>query len=112
MEQLLQQFLGLGGVAAFIAALVNVGKYFGVIADGSASKIALALSTLGFAAMVGLQLFAPDVSIAGLNEGAQKAADVVVYVLGFFAMIGLPAQFHKFYKAAGLPALGASHTKG
>lgn len=111
MEQLLLQFLGLAGVAAFIAALVNVGKYFGIVADGSAPKISLALSVLGFVAMAALKLFAPDVSIEGLNEIAQKAADVIAYVLGFFVMVGLPAQSHKFFKVAGLPVLGFSFGK-
>jgi hypothetical protein len=111
MEQLLLQFLGLAGVAAFIAALVNACKYFGVIADGSAPKISLALSVLGFVALAVLKLFAPDVNIDGLSELAQKAADVIAYVLGFFAMVGLPARAHQFLKSAGVPILGFYFSK-
>jgi len=112
MEQLLQQFLGLGGVAAFIAAVVNAGKYFGIVADGSASKVSLVLSLLGFAGMVIAQLFAPTVDIAGLNGAAQKAAEVILYVLGLFSMLGLPALWHKGLKGAGVPVVGTSYSKG
>lgn len=110
MEELLIQFLGLAGVAALIAALVNVGKYVGVIADKSAPKAGLVLSVIGFVALVALKLFAPHVDIAALDGWAAKAADVLMYILGLFAMLGLPAQAHRIFKAAGLPVLGFSHS--
>ena len=110
MDKLLVEFLSLGGVAALIAAVISVLKYFGVIGDGSAGNVSLTLSTLGFATMVFLKLFAPDVNIAGLNDFAQNASNIVLYVLGFFMMVGLPAKAYGFYKNAGFPFLGYSHS--
>jgi len=111
MEQLLIEFLKLAGVGAFFAALINVGKYFGVIDDNSAPKISLVLSVLGFVAMVSLKLFAPDVNIGEIDGFTKQAADVLMYILGLFTMLGFPAQAHGFLKAASIPALGYSYSK-
>lgn len=111
MENLLIQFLGLAGVSAFIAALINAGKYLCIVADDGAGKISLILSLVGFVAMSVLKLFAPDVDIAALDVEAAKAAEVILYVLGLFTMLGLPAKLHGWYKGAGLPVIGYSHSK-
>ena len=60
LDTLLPQFLALGGVAALVTALVNAGKQFGLVKDGQAPTAALLLNALGFAALLLLNVFAPD----------------------------------------------------
>ena len=62
MEQIFDLFLQFGqlvGVAAAIAALVNVFKAFGLVKDGDAGKWAAALNLVALAVLVALKLFAP-----------------------------------------------------
>ncbi len=109
-EQLFSQFLGLAGVSALIAALVNVLKTFGVLKDGQAPKVALVLSVAGFVALVAFQVFLPSVNVSGLDYQASLIAEKLVYILGFAVQMGLPALFHRFFVDAELPIVGKSFT--
>lgn len=104
------QFGSLAGVAAFIASLVNVFKVAG-LPDGSAPKVASALSLVGFIALVVLHVFAPQVDIAVLDQQAANIAVVILYVLGLVVAMGLPGLFHNFLKNSNVPLIGKSYSR-
>lgn len=108
-EQLIAQFVQLAGVAALIAALVNVAKVFG-LPDGYAQNVSAGLSLLAFVAMVVTHLFAPSVDFALLDEKAADFAVGMLYVLGFLVQLGLPAKFHEFLASARVPVFGKSYS--
>lgn len=109
-EELIVQFGTLAGVAALIAALVNVAKTFG-LPDGKAPQVSAVLSLLAFIALAGLKIFAPEISVEGLDEKAADFAVLVLYVLGVVVQMGLPAYIHKFLAEASVPVLGKSFTR-
>ena len=108
-DSLIIQFVSLAGVAALIAALVNVGKVFGMIPDGKAQNVSATLSLAAFAIFVGLKLFAPEVNIDGLDAQAAQVAEAVLYILGFVVQIGLPGHVHRFLSKSEVPLLGYQH---
>lgn len=109
-ESIIVQFATLAGVAALVAALVNVAKTFG-LPDGKAPQVSSLLSLLFFIALAGLRIFAPEVNVIGLDEKAADLAVLVLYILGFVAQIGLPAKFHEFLADSNVPVIGKSYTR-
>jgi len=109
LEQLIAQFVSLAGVAALVAAIVNVAKTFG-LPDGHAQNVSAVLSLVAFVALVLTKIFAPSVDFALLDEQAADFAVLVLYLLGFFVQMGLPAQFHAFLSRARVPFIGKSYT--
>jgi hypothetical protein len=71
-SDLVVQFSMLVGVAALVAAVVNVLKTF-CLPDGYAARVSLALSTLAFVALVGFSVFAPELSVWAMDEGGAIA---------------------------------------
>jgi hypothetical protein len=108
-SDLVVQFGTLAGVAALIAAAVNVAKSFG-LPDGSAPKLSAALSLAAFVTLVALKLFAPDVDVLGLDKVAADAAVGALYILGLVVNLGLPVKFHDFLQAGRVPFIGKSYT--
>lgn len=108
LEALFSQFALLVGVAALFAALINVGKFFGWVPDGSAPAWSLALNLLAFVAFVVLRYFAPQVDIAGLDANAQAIADMLIYFLGFVAQLGGSKGANAVLRGA--PLIGHSHS--
>ena len=108
-QDLIVQFGTLAGVAALVAALVNVAKSFG-LPDGYAPKVSGALSLLAFIGLVSLKVFAPQVDVTVIDKQAADVAVLALYILGFFVNIGLPAQFHAFLSNSRVPLIGKSYT--
>lgn len=108
-ENLIVQFGTLAGVAALIAALVNVAKTFGM-PDGYAPNLAAGLSLAAFAALVTLHVFAPSVDVVALDAQAADVGKVALYLLGFFVQMGLPGQFHVLFKSGSVPMIGTSNS--
>jgi hypothetical protein len=109
-EQIILQFVTLAGVAALIAALVNVFKVFG-LPDGKAPEVSSALSLIAFVALASFRIFAPEISIEGLDAKAADLAGLVLYVLGFVVQMGLPARFHEWLAGGNVPVFGKSFSR-
>ncbi len=109
LQELIVQFGTLAGVAALVAALVNVAKVFG-LPDGSAPKLSAGLSLAAFAVLVGLKVFAPDVDVLALDAQAADFAVAALYILGFIVQMGLPSKVHGFLSTSLVPIIGKSHT--
>lgn len=109
-NDLIIQFGTLVGVAALIAALVNVAKTLGIVPDGSAAKVSAGLSLAAFIGLVALKIFRPDVDVTGLDKIAADAAVATLYILGLVVQLGLPARFHGFLANSRVPLIGKSAT--
>lgn len=100
------QFASMVGVAALIAAIINVGKTLGIVADGSSDKWAAGLSLLAFGLIVALGIFRPDLVLADLDQQSGQIATVLLFVAGLLAQTGLTGWAHGIIK--GLPIIGKS----
>lgn len=109
IQDLIIQFGTLAGVAALVAALVNVAKTFG-LPDGSAPKLSAGLSLAAFIGLVALKVFAPSVDVLSLDKQAADFAVAALYVLGFIVQIGLPGKVHNFLSGSYIPFIGKSYT--
>lgn len=112
MENILNivlQFGGLLGVAAAIAAVINVLKTFGLVKDGDAGKWSAALNLLAMAALIVLGLFAPQFDFAEIDAQAKAFAEVVAVVLGYVVQLGFSVKFHDLYSRAEIPLIGKSY---
>lgn len=107
---LLNVFVSLTGVAAFVAAVINALKTFGVVKDGTSGSWSLVLNGIAFVAMVALGMFA-KVAPETFDQTAQTVATILIAVLGLMAQFGLTAKFHKVVSSAGIPVFGKSYSK-
>lgn len=108
---MLDSLLTLGGLVAFIAMLVNVGKYFHVIKDGDADKVNASLQALAVAILYIVGQF-HAVDLGWLNETAQQVANLggsLLYLLPIF--IRLSEMFHEKILAGRLPVVGFSYSE-
>lgn len=60
-------FLSLGGFAALVSMLVNVGKWFGIVKDGSAEAWIKMINLAGLVAVGVVMVFFPDFDFLGLD---------------------------------------------
>lgn len=107
MNELIAQFIGLMGVAALIAMLINLLKMVGVIKDGDAQKWSAGLNLAALIAFIVLRTFYPAIDIAGLDEAAQAVATIGAVVLTYLAQILGAGISYKIVR--GLPGIGFSH---
>lgn len=108
LEQILTIVLSLGGVAAFIAALINTGKAIGLVQDGQAPTYSLLANVVLFVAVAILGVFAPATDLGSLDGIAKQLSEILVLVLGLATQLGLTKNFAEWLK--GLPIVGYSHS--
>lgn len=109
LPQLLTSFLALAGFAALTAAVINAGKFIGLIADGQAPNVSIALNVAGFAALVILRLFKPDFDVAGADSVLATVASILTGILALGAQLGFTKIINNGLK--GLPVIGYSHSR-
>ena len=107
ISQLEATFGGLVGFAAFVAAVVNVLKYFGVVADGDAPKVAAGLNLIGLIGLFLLEVFLPGTSIDAIDAQFGAVAVLVALLLSFVVQMGVSKLTHIAIK--GVPLIGFSH---
>ncbi len=111
MEEILNvllQFGQLAGIAACIAALVNVGKVFGLVRDGDAGRWFAALNLVALAVLVALRLFAPAVLISNVDEQAGAFAQILLIVLGYIVQLKSGVATHEALSRLRIPVIGKS----
>lgn len=109
MEQLLVDFLKLGGFAAFATVLISVGKKFGIVADGTAGKWNLGLNVVGFALFVLAHIVNFD--IAGVDTLLGQVSNVLVALLAIIGQLGITKGSYAIGQKASIPLLGYSRSK-
>jgi hypothetical protein len=101
-------FVSLVGVPALIAAIVNIGKYFGLIKDSMSQNWSAGLSLFAFIAVVVFRILRPDIMLDVLDGYAGQIAQIIVYLMSFIVMMLMPAIVHAKLKVANVPLLGKS----
>jgi hypothetical protein len=109
--ELLLQFGQLAGIAALLAALVNVGKWFGLVADGDAGKVFAMLNLIALSVLVALRIFAPAVLIADIDAQAAVLAQIVAVVLGYVVQLRVGMATHESLSRLRVPVIGMSYTE-
>lgn len=88
IEFLVAQLLALGGVGALIPVLVNFGKAFGWIQDGTAPQWFVGLQLLALNLLFVAKL-AGVVDVAGIDAGLAQLAQLLALVLAIILQIGV-----------------------
>ena len=109
MVEMLAQYVGLAGIGALIAVLVNLVKYTGVIADGDSLKWASAFNMVGFAAYWAVGLFNPDLladNIGTVDEAAGMIASAASIIIAIVIQFGSSPAVQNILR--GIPVIGKS----
>ena len=108
LQLILQIIAGLVGFPAFLAALINVAKYFG-LADGLASAVNFWAHVLVYVG-VAVAVFLGKIDIlSGIDLQLGAIAQLLVAVLAFLSSLGIAKTFHSMV-LRGLPLVGYSHS--
>ena len=84
----------MAGVAAFMSAVVEVLKSFGVVTDGNSGKVFAGMDLFAIVALVAVQLFAPQIGVSVINVDAGLFATVILLVLSYLGSIGFGKATH------------------
>lgn len=109
LQTLLPQFMSLAGFAGLVAVLINAGKQFGIVKDGQAPTYSLLANLAGFAVLVLVRVFAPQVDPLQADTSIASIAQILVLALGLFAQLGSAKLVNNGVK--GLPLIGYSHSR-
>lgn len=108
---LLVQIGSLVGVAAAIAAIINVFKFFGLVKDGQAPAWSAALNLIALAVLVGLKIYRPDLDLIDLDVQIGAFAQVVGLILSYIVQIKASAGTHATLAySAMIPVIGKSYS--
>lgn len=108
---ILIQFAQLAGVAALLAAVVNVFKYFGAVKDGTAGAWYAALSLIVMGLLVYFHYFVPTIGIEFIDAQAAALANILLIVLGYAMQLKVGSGTADTLKQMEIPILGASFTE-
>lgn len=107
---ILVQFASLAGVAALLAAVVNIVKWFGWIPNGNAGRVFAILNLIAMALLVYFHFFFPTVSLQFWDEQAALAARILLIVLGYVMQLKVGASTAGTLSDMKIPVIGASNT--
>lgn len=108
---ILVQFGELVGVAALLAVIINVFKYFGLVKDGTSGTWFAALSLISMAVLVAMHFFAPTVGIEFLDAQAKVLAEILTIVLGYLVQLKTGSGTAGLLKQMKIPVVGSSSTE-
>ena len=105
-QQLVLQLATLAGFAALVSVLVNVGKFLGIVQDGTADKWVAGANLVGIIGLFILRTYFPGVPVEGVDKTMLEIAEFGGYVMGFVVMIFGSKLTYK--AVSGLPIVGKS----
>ena len=108
---ILVQVGSLVGVAAAIAALINVGKQFGWIKDGQAGSYSAGLNLIAIAVLVVFKLYRPDILLEDVDVQLGAFAQIMGLLLTLMAQIKVSSGAHAVLVDAGIPVVGKSFSE-
>lgn len=100
---------GLAGFPALLAALINVAKFFGWLADGQAGKVNEIAHLVVYVGVGVLVLLGKVDLLPGIDVQLGAVAQILLAVLAFLSSIGFAKRFHE-RTLFGLPFVGYSHS--
>jgi len=104
---LIAQFGALAGVAALIAAVINVLKLTPLVNDNNTGPWYAGLSLLAFGTLVYFHVF-KDIDLLTLNAQAAQIAGVLLFVGAYMAQLGLGQLAHAILKRLNIPGISTS----
>ena len=104
------QFSTLAGVGALLAALVNVGKTFGLVTDGTSGRWFAGLSLAAIGVLVYLKLFQPQIAVEFVDAQAAILAQILLLILGYVVQLGAGMTSHSIFAGLKLPWVGKSYS--
>ena len=107
LQSVLELIAGLVGFPAFLAALINVLKVFGLPDDkaGVANLVGHLIAYVG----VGVLVFLGKIDIlSGLDVSLGNVANVLLSLLALLSSLGIAKGFHGVLR--GLPVIGKSYS--
>jgi len=105
---LLSTFLALVGFAAFVSALINVGKTFGIVKDGDAATWSAGLNLAGLAALLIINIFWPDINIKFIDDQLGALAGVLTTITAY--IVQLLASKAAYVALKGTSVIGTSYS--
>lgn len=109
INELFPLFASLIGFPAFVAAAVNVAKYFGKIEDGQAAPVVFWVNIVGFV-LVGLAYFTGNLELLSkIDAQLGSLATFLLTFVSFIVELGLAKIYHAGLR--GTPVLGKSFSK-
>lgn len=108
IQSLVALLLTLGGFGALSAVLVNVGKYFKLVADGTAPTWAAGINLVGLAVLYYLKVRFPDLNLAGVDANVGQVAQLLTVVLSLLVQLGGAKLAHKTLR--GVFVIGKSNS--
>ena len=104
------QFAQLAGVAAVIAAIVNICKAIGWVKDTFGGQVTAGLDLLALIGLIALHYFAPTVSLQFVDNQAAVLAQILMMVLGYVLQLITSMATHNTLKTMNIPLIGFSHS--
>lgn len=105
-------FASLVGVSQLVAVLVQFGKLVGLVKDDTAHKWAAGLNLMAFGGLVYFGVFQPQIATSVLDGYAAQVAEIALFVMGFVVQITTSKPAYAALKAARVPLLNYSYSKG
>lgn len=96
------------GFGAIVSLLVNVGKYFHIVADGTADKWVAGFNLIGFLVLFVVTTWFPSINIPAIDSQLGAAAVVLNIVFGYITTI-LGSKL-TYIAVKGLPFFGKSYS--
>ena len=102
----LSQFGQLLGVAALVAAIVNVFKTLGFIPDGSAGKWSAALNLVALVVLVAFKLYMPAFDLFAADATAAEYSKYLILVFGYLIQLRGSLSAHNLLSDLKIPYIG------
>ena len=108
LNLVLQIFAALVGFPAFLAAAINLAKYFGWLDDGSAPVVVFWANIVAFVGVAVAVFYVKLDVLAAIDNALGVVGVILVDILAMLTSMGLTKLFHAGLR--GIPVIGYSHS--
>ena len=111
LQNLMAELITLAGVGGLMAAVVNVGKTFGIVKDGTAGRWSAGLNFIALGVLYAIHVFQPDKApqlVGTVDQVSGTIAQISTLAVGLYFQLRSAQWGHETLK--GLPLVGKSHS--
>jgi hypothetical protein len=112
LDNILLVLGALVGWPAFVALVIDVLKWRGVVDDGTAPKWNLGFNLAGFLGVGILLGFFPQIDIAGWDAVVLNYVNIAAYIFTIIVQMFSATGFHALYKKTNIKAISFSKQYG